>query len=118
TVGLLINPNIDNKDKKNADIIRSRWTKLYGQYDFNNIDYAIDTEPPVIDKDGFLQIEWTNEMDDFDFLIATPVVPKPKRTLTGEEMAQRMTEKQYNEYFDNNVRFDIRTFQDKEILEQ
>ena len=56
-------------------------------------------------------------MNDFDFLIATPVVPKPKRLLTGKEIAEQMTSKKYRTYFDKNRENNIQTFQDLEILE-
>jgi len=120
TVGLLVNPKIDTKDKKNADVVRNWWTKLYQTYSktFDHLQYRIDeSEMPVIDKDGFLQIPWTTEMDDFDFLIATPVVPRPKRLLTSKEIAEQMIAKNYRTYFDKNRENDIQTFQDIEILE-
>lgn len=120
TVGLLINPNIDKKDKRNADVIRNWWTNLYQGYGntFDHLHYRIDSnEAPVINKDGFLQIPWTNEMNDFDFLIATPVVPKPKKLLSAKEIAQQMKEKKYRTYFDKNRENHIQTFQDREILE-
>lgn len=119
TVGLLVNPNIDTKDKRNADVVRNWWTQLYQQYSetFDHSQYRIEgNEVPVIDKDGFLQIPWTNEMNDFDFLIATPVVPKPKRLLTSKEIAEQMTAKYYRIYFDKNRENNIQTFQDLEIL--
>ncbi|MEO7047959.1 MAG: hypothetical protein ABI091_21855 [Ferruginibacter sp.] len=56
-------------------------------------------------------------MNDFDFLIATPVVPKPKRLLTAKEIAVQMTSKKYRTYFDKNRENNIPTFQDNEILE-
>lgn len=120
TVGLLVNPNIDTKDKTNADVIRKWWTNLYQKYSdtFDHSQYRIDdNELSVIDKDGFLQIPWTDEMNDFDFLIATPVVPEPKRLLTAKEIAEQMTEKKYRTYFDKNRENNIQTFQDLEILE-
>ncbi|MBE9461944.1 hypothetical protein ACFP1I_23445 [Dyadobacter subterraneus] len=119
TVGLLINPNIDLKDKKNADVIRNWWTKLYQTYTetFDNSQYRIeDSEAPVIDKNGFLQIPWTSEMDDFDFLIATPIAPKPHKLLTSKEIALQMIAKNYRTYFDKNRENKIHTFQDLEIL--
>jgi hypothetical protein len=77
SVGLLINPKIDERDKTNADIIRKRWAEIYKSYKptFNPSKYRIENENPVIDDNGFLQIEWTTEMNKYDFLIATPVVP-------------------------------------------
>jgi hypothetical protein len=115
TVGLLINPSIDVKDRKNADVVRGRWTKLYSEYKLDNTKYTIDKEEPPIDKNGFLQLEWTNEMNQFDFLLATAVVPKPRTILTAKQIADKMKEKNYREYFDNNQKNNIRTFQDVEI---
>jgi hypothetical protein len=115
TVGLLINPSIDTKDKKNADVVRDRWTKLYGQYKLDEEQYTLDKEESPIDKNGFLRLEWTEEMNQFDFLLATPVVPKPKVVLTAKQIAERMKEKNYRVYFDNNQKSNIRTFQDAEI---
>lgn len=117
SVGLLINPKIDKKDKTNADIIRKRWAEIYQSYKdtFKSSAYRIDNENPVIDDNGFLQIDWTNEMDKYDFLIATPVVPVIKSPLTAKQIADKMIEKNYKEYFENNVSNGITTFQDKEI---
>lgn len=84
TVGLLINPNIDTKDKANANVVRNWWIRLYQEYSnaFDHLQYRIeDDELPVIDKNGFLQIHWTEEMHDFDFLTVTAVVPEPKKAL-------------------------------------
>jgi hypothetical protein len=62
-----------------------------------------------------LNLEWTDEMNDFDFLIATLTAPKPKRLLSGKEIAGRMIEKEYTHYFDKNRECGIETFQDTEI---
>ncbi|MBD0293664.1 MAG: hypothetical protein ICV84_00460 [Flavisolibacter sp.] len=69
TVGLLVNPNVDNKDKAGAEIIRKQWTEMYQNYKatFNPDEYRIDNEAPVIDGNGFMNIEWTAEMNDCDF---------------------------------------------------
>ena len=116
-VGLLVNEN-----KANADWIKSNWLQIFQEnrceqspYQFNHTQYSIDKELPVIDKYGFLQIDWPPEMDDFDFLLATPTTPKPNRALTAREIAERMIEKSYRIYFDNNIEFNITTFQDDEI---
>ena len=117
TVGLLVNPNIDSKDKIGADIIRRRWVEIYVNYkdSFKSDSYTIENEPPVIDNNGFLNIDWTEEMNDYDFLIATPVVPNIKRALSAKEIADKMIENNYFEYFDNNIANGITTFQDNEI---
>lgn len=118
-VGLLVNPEIDSKDKIGGDIIRSSWTNLFQKYgdSYDSLKFRIGDEVPVIDKDGFLHIDWTPEMNAFDFLIATPVVPKPKKALTARTIAERMIQKEYTEYFDKNRANDITTFQDDEIVE-
>lgn len=116
TVGLLLNPNIDTKNKVGADIIRTKWAALYQNYNdtFDPTNYRIDNENSVIDKNGFLQLEWTEEMNVFDFLIATPVVPT-KVLLTAKQVADKMIEKNNTEYFDNNTANSITTFQDNDI---
>jgi hypothetical protein len=85
---------------------------------FKHEEYCIDNETAIIGEDGFMNIEWTAEMNDYDFLIATPTVPKPKKVLTAEEIADRMLEKKYFEYFDNNVTNGIATFQDDKIKQR
>lgn len=84
TVGLLINPKIDTKGKVNADLIRSRWQQLYQTYNsFDPSNYNISPDDvPVINQHGFLQIPWTDQMNNFDFLLATPTVPNPHEALS------------------------------------
>ncbi len=117
TVGLLLNPAIDNKNKEGADIIRNRWEKIYQGYSpiFNSTDYCIDSEVPVIDKNGFLKIDWTDEMNEYDFLIATVLVANVKKVLTPKEIADKMKEHNNFSYFEHNVKNGISTFQDQEI---
>lgn len=114
TVGLLINPKLEKS--KSLEIIIERWTKIYGEYNWNKLDYQIENENEIIDENGFLKIDWTNEMDEFDFLIATLTVPKPKKILTGKAIAEKMIETGYDEYFLNNYKNGISTFQDDVIM--
>ncbi|QXP78758.1 MULTISPECIES: hypothetical protein [Winogradskyella] len=114
TVGLLINPKLE--ESRNLEIIKERWTKIYSEYNFNPNDYTIEKEPEIIDKNGFLKIEWTDEMNEFDFLIATLTVPNPKSLLNEQIIADRINETGYDEYFLNNYKNGIRTFQDEEII--
>lgn len=119
TVGLLINPQIDTKDRVNADVIRNKWQELYKTYkdSFIPLDYNINKDDAlVIDQNGFLQLPWTEQMNDFDFLLATPTIPDPHRILSAKEIANKMNEKNYWSYFTNNLENGITTFQDKEIL--
>ncbi|MEY8778857.1 hypothetical protein AB9K32_00395 [Allomuricauda sp. XS_ASV26] len=114
TVGLLINPNLE--ESKNLEIIKERWTKLFSKYDLKPTDYIFDDEPQIIDENGFLNIEWTDEMNEFDFLIATLTVPKPKKVLDEETIATKINETGYDEYFLKNYENGIRTFQDEKII--
>lgn len=114
TVGLLINPKLERN--KNLEIVKERWIKIYSEYDFNPSDYIIENESDIIDKNGFLKIEWTDEMNEFDFLIATLTVPKPKSLLNEKIIAEKINETGYDEYFLNNYENGIRTFQDEEII--
>lgn len=117
TVGLLINPQIDTKDQANADLIRNKWQQLYQTYiSFNPATYNISPDDvKMIDQHGFLQLPWTKQMNEFDFLLATPTVPDPRRGLSATEIANKMNDKNYWSYFNNNVAHGIRTFQDDEI---
>lgn len=114
TVGLLINPKIE--ETRNLGIIKERWTKIYADYNFNPSDYIIEKEPEIIDKNGFLKIEWTDEMNEFDFLIATLTVPNPKSLLNEKIIAERINKTGYDEYFLNNYKNGIKTFQYEEII--
>jgi hypothetical protein len=112
-VGLCINPNVEERDFKSIKIIKDRWTSMYKQYTTFDCDrFSINGELPTISKEGYLQIEWTKEMDMFDVLIATPVIAKPNRIATIEEIADHV-----NDYFYNNIKFGLTTYQDREIIE-
>ncbi|GAB5398921.1 MAG: hypothetical protein Aureis2KO_05060 [Aureisphaera sp.] len=115
TLGLLINPKL--KNNRSLEIIKERWSKIYQEYNWNNSDYQIDNEPEIIDVNGFLNITWSEEMDDFDFLIATLTVPDPKKFLDEQIIADKINETGYDEYFRTNYENGIRTFQDEKIIE-
>ena len=116
-VGLILNPNVDGEKKSDLNSVKEKWTKIYDGYNayFNPSDYSVSDEKPVININGFLEIEWTNEMEMYDFLLATPVKPTTLHPLTPKEIAEKMIEKGYFEYFEKNVSSGIRTFQDDEI---
>lgn len=116
-VGLLVNDNISTR----ADILAA-WQKVFREYRCNTgkrphhrEQYAFDGELPVINDAGLLQIEWLPEMNRFDFLLATPTAPKPRRALTPNEVAQRIIQSGYTTYYDGNRANGIHTFQDTEI---
>jgi hypothetical protein len=118
SVGLLIKPSLKEENSEGIQIVINRWQSLYKDYkSFNHSHYKIGDELPVIDRNGFLQLEWQAEFDHLDLILATPVVPNPKRLLKPHEIAHRMTEKNYFDYFQNNRANGILTFQDEQILE-
>lgn len=116
-VGVLFNPDIEGKDKRNSDFLKNKWKGMYRGFNKMVPDkYTIDkSEMPVITEEGFLHIDWVEEMDDFDLLLATPTVPNTGRPLTAREIADRMNEKKYWDYFSKNRDNQISTFQDIEI---
>jgi hypothetical protein len=118
TVGILFNPKIDEKSKS---LIIERWIKIYENYKgkFEPKNYINESdENQVIDENGVLKLEWVEEMKEFDFLLATPVKPRPRRLLSSKEIAQKMIDKNYFEYFEMNNSNQIFTFQDEEIKEE
>jgi hypothetical protein len=118
-VGLLANDNA-----KNRATVLSAWQNVFrecrcniGERRYDHEHYAFDSQAPVIDQAGLLQIEWLPEMDAFDFLLATPTAPKPRKPLTPDDIATRMIERNHRTYFEGNRASSITTFQDNQILE-
>jgi hypothetical protein len=116
-VGLLLHPEIDKKSKGGAEIIRERWSRMYAAFtDFNPREYCTEEdEQPLINQEGFVQLPWMPEMNDFDVLIVPLDKPDPRRILSPEEIAAAMKTGSNRTYFDKNVEIGIRTFQDDEI---
>ena len=119
SIGLLINPNLIEKDFASKELIQKNWSDIYYTYNatFIAANYKMSDEEisPITDK-GFLNINWQEEMKDYDILLATPVVPKPKFFLSSFDIAKRMIDKHNQEYFQKNLEYSIKTFQDGEIL--
>lgn len=118
-VGLLANSSAPN-----AECLLSAWRKTFAECKcddqrrrYNSSEYALENDLPVIDPTGLLQMEWLPEMENFDFLFATPTAPKPRRPLTANDVATRMIERSYTRYFEGNRANNISTFQDNEIME-
>ena len=112
-VGLLA-----NESKPNSEAIKLLWARLFQQHKptgYDHSQYRIGDERPVITNDGFLHLEPTFEMNDFDFLLATPTLPNPKRALTPREVGDKMIKQNYRLYFNENIANNITTFQDDEI---
>ena len=130
TVGILIKPRLKFKNPTEYDQIIEGWTELYSNYQdtFKSIDYTIPNIQPIIDRHGFMKIEWKDEFDAFDFLLATPTKPDPKRQIEVEEIVHAIIDSKrnlenkkhtdgYSEYFNRNRREGIITFQDERITE-
>jgi hypothetical protein len=73
-VGLLMNPDIDNKDPGGAAVIRNFWIKNF-QEDNDTFDH---TRYPdcIIDANGFIHLPWTDEMKEYDLIVMTLLIPK------------------------------------------
>ncbi len=121
SVGLLINPKLNETDFASEKLIQKKWADIYHSYSDTFIADTYKTNNEInspITQDGFLDIAWQTEMNAFDILIATPVIPKPKSILNANEIAQRMIDKKYQTYFHNNIRHKITTAADDEINTQ
>jgi len=115
---LLLNPKLKAKDQACFEFIIKKWSLIYRDYQDTFIAYqykANEETEASITQNGFLNINWQNDMDDFDLLIATPVIPIPKRLVSGKEIADRMLEMKNTNYFDFNIKANIKTFQDEQI---
>lgn len=118
-IGLLLNPSIDKKDFDNSKLIRELWSGLYSPHteSFSPDAFKIhDDEPNIIDESGFVSIEWTKEMNEFDLLLVTVARPNPKTLATPLEIATKIEETGYEEYFKKNREHGIFTFQDNEVI--
>jgi len=101
--------------------ISNRWADIYLGYakTLNPESYRVhEDEIETISKLGFLNIKWTDQMDEFDLLLATPVIPKPARILAPVEIADRMIQSNYFEYFEKNLENGISTGDDQEIMDR
>jgi len=121
SVALLFNTN-----KKIDNSIRTEWAKLMSSKIYNHslLTEKLKSEKSPIDSNGFLAIRWPKEitlegkLGDMDFLIAT--VTKPT-LINGKypavyQIADAMKQAEYYDYFLENRKHEITTFQDERIL--
>lgn len=114
---IALNPKILNEDSDKfiqANSLLKYWETRYGNR-FNPDDYRVGEETPVLSKQGALSFTWPNELDDYDFLIATATKPVRNNYPTAREIADRIIVNQYSDYFEENVKLGITTFQDSDI---
>jgi hypothetical protein len=109
-LGLLINPK---SNKRELLELSRRWINNFD--DFKNDQYKVEPEVPIISNEGFLNIDWSEEFDGNDFLICTVMKSELKSYPKPIEIAERMIEANYYEYFCKNRNRGILTFQDEEI---
>jgi len=84
---------------------------------FEPNDYRIGDEDPIVDKGGILQIDWPAEINHFDFIIATATKPTLPAYPIPQEIAQRMNENEYWDYFLRNRENGIITYEDINIAQ-
>jgi len=130
SVGILINPTLEFEYPSVYSYLVERWETLYSNYQdsFKSYKYSIQDIPPVIDQNGFMQIEWKEEFKEFDFLLATPTEPHPQKRILEVEITNAIFESRncsknmkypdgYSEYFYRNRAEGIITYQDERINE-
>lgn len=110
-VGLLPNPQTRNKDLD--DLIRVWSSRFEGG--FKNNQYRIDQESPIINAQGFLSIPWSKEFNDNDFIVCTAIKPNLSKYPNPKKIAKFMKKKSDFEYFCENQKYGITTFQDDQI---
>lgn len=117
SIGLKLNPRFIKKHKEVAEKIFSFWKTYFSKL---NIElYRIDkNEKHSITKEGLLNFDLEDSLDEIDYFIATPVSPNLKKYPTGIEIAEAMNEsrEEYFSYFVENFKSGISTRYDKEII--
>jgi hypothetical protein len=118
TVAIMFNPKILKEDNPNFNLGKSflkEWKTKIGN-GFNQNHYKVSIEKPILDENAIMTFNWPNELDDYDFFIATSNKPELEKYPTSKEIAEKIIENK-NDYFLNNIKYNIMTFQDKLIKE-
>lgn len=110
-LGLLPNPN--SRDQNMITLVKGWSSNFKGR--FNPDQYKVDKESPIITSQGFLNIPWSGEFEGNDFIICTVIKTETNRYPGPKKVAERMKKKSDYEYFNENQRYGISTFQDKQI---
>jgi hypothetical protein len=117
SVGLKLNPKFVEKHKEIADKIYTFWGMHFSKL---NIElYRInENENHSITKEGLLNFDIEEPLNDIDYFLATPVSPNVKKYPNGAEIARAMNEssEKYFSYFVENFRNGIVTKFDEEII--
>ncbi|MGB8191248.1 MAG: hypothetical protein WCF67_04970 [Chitinophagaceae bacterium] len=118
SVALLLNPELSRTDPAAFELIEQRWAEIYKSYSqtFVSNNYKVKEESQSsITPSGLLNITWQTQMNNFDILIGTTVVPKPKIVLTPKQIYDKINETGYVKYFRENRQNGIHTYQDNDI---
>lgn len=113
-LGIAFNPSLE-ENRRNK--ILDSWKVKYGN-GFNPKEYIVGDETPIITKSGILLIDWMSQLDDFEFAIGTATKPQLKEYPSSDKIAERMIVNEYDEYFRENRKKLINTFQDAEIQDK
>lgn len=113
-LGLLINPKLEEKEQNK---LKEFWRKNYSS-GFNPKDYDVKDDRALINKNGLLDIDWPYQINHYDFLIATLTKPEVEKYPSPKECAEKIVLNDYDEYFTENRKYSISTFQDDDIEEE
>ena len=116
-LGIVLNPDLENKNevKEKFEALKKRWNSKF-KNGFNSAEYAVGNEGSILPKAGYLDIDWQEELGDFDFVIGTATKPKIESYPTAKEIAMKMLVNKDDSYFKNNIKCSIKTFQDEDII--
>ena len=118
TLTISVNPNIlrETSEKYNqANLLLDFWRSKYSR-GFKPDNYKVGQEQPILNSQGILNFNWTDELNEFDFIVATATKPDREYYPTSKNIADRILVNEYDEYFNRNREFGICTFQDNEIV--
>lgn len=115
-LGLSINPSLekDEKRKKDAEFLIKTWEDKFDTR-FDAEDYKVGDERPLITKNGVMDIDWQEILDKYDFVIGTLTKPNVNKYPSSKEIAIKMIVNESYEYFRQNRKMLISTFQDESI---
>ncbi|MCC5916517.1 MAG: restriction endonuclease subunit S [Cryomorphaceae bacterium] len=108
---LLLNPK---KQNSQIQTLSSLWNDHFSN-GFNPDHYKVGDESPSVNRNGQLQIPWSSEFNNFDFIISTSTKPNSDSYPDSKRLIEIF--KQDDKYFRKNVDSGISTFQDKEIAD-
>lgn len=91
---------------------------------FDHSNFRLGTEKPCILQNGVLNFPWISAADDkdkvlvgnYDFLIATATLPTDRKYPSVTKMVENVKADKDRQYFRNNYRSGITTFQDQRIV--